>query len=749
MEEIQIQKEPIANSDVEKFNCQPITNLEFTKFKDEIFALINQKETTLNSKIEKYHQKITEVETEYNKKTSNIVEQYNEFTTSAAKINNRLDRLNTYEAFTHKTNDQIVSHEIRITNISKDLAKAISKYDKIYLDNLVLPGFIGECCKFKNAKEFFDDTITQIGLLNSFKEKNILDLKKYKERLENIIKTFNLQVDNNTKANMKYTNEICEKTEKNFKEKVEELNEKILEMRMENSKYCIELKAKSMDLSKEWDKMIHIKEDIYKYFDEKVEEMLKGNETTANSFQEVKGEFSRIRRKFGELAEFIKDVRFRKNIGGDVKKREIKQLVNKISFKRKNSYDDNAKNNKILKGSIDTVNRNSNNSTRPMRQSQSQEVEGRVNKYIRGESSVNALNNNTQRKKISKSPQIPEKVISKIEIDSNEDDLETHMRMSSRNNITSEVTSMTNTTTCNNNNNNVNNNRYDVLLDTNDQIIHELAAELEQSANKLDRIGLSKKKNDNISNVVTEENVRQNTISEEDTLKKNSGNNSYLNVFDVRKGQKELDKKLNQCQKKVTDLEVFTRQKLLELSKQIDSMSPNSNTTIIHNLFGKDINPEPAYHQASSNTTNKNNQVPIVEIGGGTLFNLPPPNQSNYNNINMNNANGYTSSVRSHSKPGKLSRVRTGNQSSRLNKMIMQTLGNTMQEEYNQRGFNPEYKVIKKIDRRQIIDCDGTKMLMGNNTTNNIGTTHWVPVQSVLTNKGNIIDEVRMFPPTK
>ena len=180
----------------------------------------------------------------------------------------------------------------------------------------------------------------------------------------------------------------------------------------------------------------------------------------------------------------------------------------------------------------------------------------------------------------------------------------------------------------------------------------------------------------------------------------------------------------------------------------MDSMSPNSNTTIIHNLFGKDINPEPpTYHQAPPN--NKTNQVPIVEIGGGTLFNLPPPNQSNYNTINLNNPNGYNSSVRSHSKPGKLSRVRTGNQSSRLNKMIMQTLGNTMQEDYNQRGFNPEYKVIKKIDRRQIIDCDGTKMLMGNNTTNNIGTTHWVPVQSVLTNKGNIIDELKMFPPTK
>ena len=42
-----------------------------------------------------------------------------------------------------------------------------------------------------------------------------MDLKKYKERLETIIKNFNLQVDNNTKANMKYTNEIKDKTERN------------------------------------------------------------------------------------------------------------------------------------------------------------------------------------------------------------------------------------------------------------------------------------------------------------------------------------------------------------------------------------------------------------------------------------------------------------------------------------------------------------------------------------------------------
>ena len=279
------------NPESTTYNTEPVLRSEFLKFKDEILSLISQKETALYNKIDTYKDEMASTEKRYESKVNHIDEQYTNFINVSSSINHRLDKLNTYEATTQRINDQLVSHEIRITNISKDFTKAIQKYDKIFLDNLVLPGYIGEFCKYKNTKEFFDDTIKQIGLLNNFKEKNILDLKKYKERLETIIKNFNLQVDNNSKANMKYVNEI---------------------------------KAKLMNLSKEWDKMMKIREEIYEKFDDKANSMTKSNNNTVHSFNELKEEFSQIKKKFGELAEFIRDVRFRKNIGGDVNKREIK-----------------------------------------------------------------------------------------------------------------------------------------------------------------------------------------------------------------------------------------------------------------------------------------------------------------------------------------------------------------------------------------------------------------------------------------
>ena len=768
------------------YGNEPISTAEFLKFKDEVLKLISTTETTINAKIDKHKEEMIATEKNYENKIKHIDEHYANFIQVSSTINNRLDRLNTYESFTQKTNDQLVSHEIRLTNISKDFTKAVQKYDKIYLDNLVLPGYIGEFCKFKNAKEFFDDTIKQIGLLNSFKEKNIMDLKKYKERLETIIKNFNLQVDNNTKANMKYTNEIKDKTERNFNEKFTEIKNSIFEMKLENSKYAIELKAKSLDLSKEWDKMRKIKEEIYSKFDERVHDMTKSNDNTVHCFNELKDEFHRIRRKFGELAEFIRDVRFRKNIGGDVKKREIKQLINKISFKRKNSFDnittDNKpNNNKEIEENI--IDKNSPN----MRQSQSHDIESKIKKYIKGESTYAETATNNKKKKTPKSGRsININVIKKEDNHYQSDD-----------EIISKYKEYGNNTDSSERNNsevkNSFNGRYDPLLDTNDKIIHELAAELEQSANKLDRIELPenrviptlegtshtlfpKKKQ---ANVLTEDDNPKSTKDNQNpssTLNKtvtsnirhtiasgqreyninnnNSNNNSYINVFDIRKGQKELDKKINIYNKKLTELELYTKQKLIELAGHFDQRNP-SQTKLVHLLFNKELNE--INHNNNNNTnniqTNSNqymlnkinliNQIPIMETPLQQQQTIIAPIKGK--NSNTSNTIAFGTSVKNINKPNPIhsNRIKTGIQSSnRLNAMIAQTIGSVLQDEYN-KG--------KKVGGRQIIDCDlntnynsninsgthnnQTKInIQHNNSTNDI---KWVPVKAVLTNHIN------------
>ena len=495
------------NQESTTYNTEPVLRSEFLKFKDEILSLISQKETALYNKIDTYKDEMASTEKRYESKVNHIDEQYTNFINVSSSINHRLDKLNTYEATTQRINDQLVSHEIRITNISKDFTKAIQKYDKIFLDNLVLPGYIGEFCKYKNTKEFFDDTIKQIGLLNNFKEKNILDLKKYKERLETIIKNFNLQVDNNSKANMKYVNEIKDKTESNFKEKFEEIKETIHEMKLENSKYAIELKAKSMNLSKEWDKMMKIREEIYEKFDDKVNTMTKSNDNTVHSFNELQEEFSKIKKKFGELAEFIRDVRFRKNIGGDVNKREIKQLINKISFKGKNNYDDNKEFGNA--------------------RHHSPKIESRIKKYIKGESAIPETTI-MRRKRHSVTGKVLSSELNAMKnmykhytgdedvVTNNKNKEEINSESSEGNENNNEVVLSTGIK------DNNNNGRYESEVIPNEKVIHELSAELEQSAHKMDKF-----KSPEINVNVTENN---NTKKNEDNNNVNNNNSNNSKV---------------------------------------------------------------------------------------------------------------------------------------------------------------------------------------------------------------------------
>jgi hypothetical protein len=250
-------------------------------------------------------------------------------------MTSRLDQLADYENFVNKTNEKLVSHEVRLTNIRSDFSLATQKYDKIYLDNLELPGYIGRCAKYKNCQVFFLDVIKDLAKLNIYREKNIIDLKMYKDKLETIISSMNSILDNNNESQIKYINEMKEKILKDCKSMFESVSDSMKEIRVENSKYSVDLIKTSMDLSKKWDKLEKIKEELLEKFNYDVNKYQMLTDDTIKSFEEFKNEYGVIRRKFMELAEFIKDVRFRKNIGGNVKKKEVKQMVKKMLKKRK------------------------------------------------------------------------------------------------------------------------------------------------------------------------------------------------------------------------------------------------------------------------------------------------------------------------------------------------------------------------------------------------------------------------------
>ena len=780
-------------------------NKDMNAFKEDILNYLRDRDKCIYGLIKTYKEKMEKTESNYSDLTKRISNNYSDILSSQAGINNRLDKLNSYESFSTKTNDQLISHEIRINNLREDFHKSVQKYDKIYLDNLELPGYIGKYSKYKNCQVFFEEVIKELNKLNAYKEKNTLDLKAYKEKLEQNIKTFNALVDNNNKSQIKYINDMFEKNYKECKSMIDTVEERITDMRIENSRYAVELIGKSINLTKEWDKIQNIKEEIMHEFNDKIHEFRIVSNNTINSFTEFKTEFILIKRKFFELAEFIKDVRFRKNLGGDVKKKEIKCIAKKITGKRACGKSIDKDKEKIL------LEYNFKTEKNDLRKSVSQEPGGKIKNYIKGVTNVEELK---QDSKIHQHNSSSERGIKKIKIDSknivnsvnrrkqknntvvagvhNLRNLKKeHTEINSDDSENSENNSLTNVVQNNNNKdclsvegigsnktnygtNTNSNNRYlykDVPIDCEDKIINELAEDLEQTNNKIkDNI----EKNNNIQTLINKiepmninmninkiENLNYNNNENIKEAKKQSKKNENSDIETISKDNNTLDTKINSIDKKLTNIEVYTKEKIIDLISQIENLRQLFvNTNKIQSFAVNPLFKFPTYNNQNAITTNqpqKMKEAHIVEIGGKML---PPPSKvskkyfSNNNDVitakdkekesttSKDNSNRELNVVMNKAEinlPKDISqRIKTGKPPTSIKTIINRTLGannNTIIFSNMANDFNSKF--LKGVEKKTINGNIMNKNNFGENSNlnmNNINMNKYIDLNKIITN---------------
>ncbi len=88
---------------------------------------------------------------------------YNEISMRVLDLHNitisqkeKIEKINDFQKFQQRTTDHLLNQEIKLSNLQKDVSNACTKYDKHYLDNMIVPGLIGDYCKFRNLKEYFE-----------------------------------------------------------------------------------------------------------------------------------------------------------------------------------------------------------------------------------------------------------------------------------------------------------------------------------------------------------------------------------------------------------------------------------------------------------------------------------------------------------------------------------------------------------------------------------------------------------------
>ena len=247
----------------EKFDFLTKTK-ELNLFKEEILSYLRERDSFFIEKINSLQFKTDINNKKIEALSENLETNYNTFLSKQVELAAKLEKVKSYESFINKANDKLISQEIRLNNIKDDMNINFQKYDKIVLENLIVPGYIGKGAKYSNCKIFFSEIIKEMDKFNNYKEKNVLDLSSYKERLENIIKTFQFVVDNYNNSQIKYLTKLNDQTNKNI---LNIVDEKLKNLRMENSHFSLDLLKKSNDLNSIYDKIKLIKDKLIQEID--------------------------------------------------------------------------------------------------------------------------------------------------------------------------------------------------------------------------------------------------------------------------------------------------------------------------------------------------------------------------------------------------------------------------------------------------------------------------------------------------
>ena len=291
-----------------------VTKTDFIYFQNEILKDIKNLELKFN---EKTDEMIRNISTNKANEEFHIKKLYDLFAELSEKISSPEEYVKINNKITiiqKKLEDLTINSRIKTNALEKEINNMTIKYDKIFINNLMVPGLIGNSCPYQSLGNFIENANKKINDLTIEKKKQGMDLKSYKEKLESLIGQFNTRINNVEEQFKDYCNICFANYDKNSNDRFNSIEDKMNNLRMENVKYSSELIERSNELKMDWDKIQDIRKEIYDKLDVELSKFTKLNHDLLRTFESQKSEFTLIKRRFTELSDFIKDVRFRNNI---------------------------------------------------------------------------------------------------------------------------------------------------------------------------------------------------------------------------------------------------------------------------------------------------------------------------------------------------------------------------------------------------------------------------------------------------
>ena len=517
-----------------------------------------------------------------------------------------------FSEFKRQINQGQLINTNKILTVEKDLKSACFKYDNFLSNNIFTPGLIGNGAKYKDLKTFREFVDKKISELVIYKEKNTIDLKKYKEKTDYAIAQFKIKNEKSENIYFDFCNERINEAKKEMINKYNLLDESLNNLKIENGKYSFDLLKTTEDLQNKLNIMNTIENNIDTKLKEQAEKYQNYNNDLAKLFEPQKIEFILIKSGFTELSEFIKDVRFMRNLNNlKVKEKNQNNEFNSTSFLRDS---------RMLSKKM--------NFDKPQKLSRNDEIKYSIITDFENDKENSLIKNdnyiiNNKEKEINKE-QEPQKEKQKDKIKYNIKANIKNLNSPKETNKVSNITTENNSTTNSNQKNNMNKTFISIFKEKNKNILIDGSPQNKKSRGKIienNEEDFTKNKSDIFfrKQNKTQENDKNKDIKLKKIKKNFTKENGYFETYNKSKEVKEfefnnnedyikkeindkvdkiynfIDKEILQINKKIKEVNDINKHNIEKMNKKLDLFINLNNVLLLKfknpkNLSNKQIN---------------------------------------------------------------------------------------------------------------------------------------------------------------
>ena len=131
-----------------------VTKKDFIYFQNDILKDLKNIENKFNNKLLDSIEILKEKITINQNNISLFKDKFSEFSKICVEEKNFFEKIEKLFKFKEKIEDENILFNSKLNNFQRNLNENFYKYDRIFTNNFIVPGIIGDNCKFPNLKNF-------------------------------------------------------------------------------------------------------------------------------------------------------------------------------------------------------------------------------------------------------------------------------------------------------------------------------------------------------------------------------------------------------------------------------------------------------------------------------------------------------------------------------------------------------------------------------------------------------------------